>query len=235
MRYWRITFMVLACVAFANFAAAATLDLTTGAAASETVSSGWLPRDDGNVLWDLTHGVFLSYEPAGSYADLAALLAANGHVVTTTSAGLDNVDLSPYDVIVICLGSAWESPYTASEVATVLDFIGDGGGVLVLADNPACPNANLGPLTEALGTSCGVADAQDAVSNFAAHPIFSGVNALQFTAAGQLAAAAPSQLVAWDVGNGPVIAPSIRADWRSSAISTSAPRGSWTPTTLRSS
>ena len=101
-----------------------------------------------NVLWDLTHGVYFTYEPTGDYSELVAMLASNAYVVSTTAAGIDNVDLAPYDIIVICLGSAWDSPYTASEVTAIQSFVARGKGVFVMAENANTPNANIQPITK---------------------------------------------------------------------------------------
>ena len=38
-----------------------------------------------NVLWDLTHGIFLDYEPARRYSQLASMLAGNGYTVDNHS------------------------------------------------------------------------------------------------------------------------------------------------------
>jgi hypothetical protein len=134
-----------------------TTDVATGLPAAD-VQITPLPDNDPvyGVLWDLTHGVYLGYEPAAYYSDLVALLAGNGYVTATTTAGIDNIDLSPYDVIVIAVLSNWYSVYSASEVAAIQSFIDGGGGVLVMGENTSCPNANVNPITQAFGITCGV-------------------------------------------------------------------------------
>jgi hypothetical protein len=153
------------------------------------------------VLWDLTHGVYLQYEPTGYYSDLVAVLAANGFQVTTTTAGVDNVDLSQYDVLVICLGSAWNSAYTDSEVAAIETFVANGGGLLIMGDNASStPNHNINPVAQAFGTTCGVTDISPTdvcITDFMTHEIFNGVTTICYVAAGELAAQAPSVEAAW--------------------------------------
>lgn len=148
------------------------------------------------VLWDTTHGVCFGYEPSGAYADLVALLV--GFNFTTTSAGVDNLDLSPYDILVICSGSACETAYTASELSAVQAFVADGGRVLILGDNPFAWVWNINPVAQALGATTGVTSLNDDVfSNFSSHPIFDGIGEVNFVAGGSLDAVAPMLPEAW--------------------------------------
>ncbi len=206
MRRWHVVLSSLVLVASAGFSVAGDIDPTTGAEhVAAPPSASWTPPEFGNVLWDRTHGVFLDDDPSGEYADLANLLGSNGYPVVTTNQGLDNIDLSSYVCIIICLGSAWYSPYTPSEVAAVLDFIANGGGVFVMADNSGCPNQNIQPITQAMGTTCAGPEFNLWVHDFAVHPIFSGVDTMRFLWGGSLAATYPSQVVAWSSDGLPVI------------------------------
>jgi hypothetical protein len=148
------------------------------------------------VLWDTTHGVCFGYEPSGAYADLVALLV--GFNFTTTSAGVDNIDLSPYDILVICAGSACETAYTASEVSAVQAFVADGGRVLVLGDNPFAWVWNINPVAQALGATTGVVTLnEDLFSNFSSHPIFDGIGGVNFVLGGSLDTVSPMEPQAW--------------------------------------
>jgi hypothetical protein len=178
-----------------------TTDLATGLPAAD-IEFTPLPDNDPvyNVLWDLTHGVYLAYEPAGYYSDLVALLAGNGYVTTTTASGIDNIDLSPYDVIVIAVLSNWNSPYTPSEVAAVQDFIAGGGGVLVMGENANCPNGNINPVTQAFGVTCGLFNlVPDDLffGTFVPHQIFDSVTTVYYRAAGAISASDPGVPLAW--------------------------------------
>ncbi|MHC4317746.1 MAG: hypothetical protein ACYS1B_04295 [Planctomycetota bacterium] len=97
----------------AAHARTAQTDLTTGLSATPCAYTA-IPEPAGavNVLWDLTHGIYLDYEPAGRFSGLVGMLSGMGYGFTTTDAGIDNIDLSPYDILVICVGSSWDSPYT---------------------------------------------------------------------------------------------------------------------------
>jgi hypothetical protein len=55
------------------------------------------------ILWDPANGVLDLYEPSGYYADLTALLTDNGFAMTTSAAGVDNLDLSLYDILVVAI------------------------------------------------------------------------------------------------------------------------------------
>jgi len=189
-------------------AAAAEIDLTTGLPATDVVS-GFVSRDAGLVLWDITHGVYLDYQPSGRYSVLAGLLASTGNSITVTNQGIDTFDLSPFCVLVIVFGSPGDPPYTASEVEAITAFVADGGGLLVLADNPATVCApRLNPVTQAFGTT--ITDSYPTptdqyITSLATHEIFTGVNELNFIAVGELDGVAPSAEVAWTYNAEPMI------------------------------
>jgi hypothetical protein len=196
----KTTILLALLIAAAGIAATAEIDQTTGLTATDVVGSAVLDRD-GDVLWDITHGVYIGYDPSNRYSDLAALLAAAGMPVAVTDQGVDNIDLSPYCILVLASGSAYDTPYTASEVAAIDQFVADGGGLLVLAENGQTPAVeHLGPVASAFGTTIidVTLDPLDTyISNFAAHEIFTGIDEIMFRACGVLEASAPSVAVAW--------------------------------------
>jgi hypothetical protein len=201
------TFLLL--TVSASVCVGVTLDPSTGLSATECqhvpLPSGDQPY---NVLWDLTHGVFLEYEPSGRYSDLVALLGGEGFGTTTTDEGVDNINLEAYDVLVITVMSSWYSPYTVAEIEAIEQFIDGGGGVLVMGDNTDVPNANINPVAEAFGTTCGVAYVTPVdlyVSDFGVHPIFDGIGTVYMRAAGELVGDAPSEEVAWSDGGEPLV------------------------------
>jgi Domain of unknown function (DUF4350) len=208
MKKFTITFALLL-VVLALSAGAAELDPSTGLPAT-TYESGFIADSvGGNVLWDLTHGVDLGYEPASRFSMVTTSLSAAGFVITTTAAGVDNVDLSTFDVVVICIGSAWYSAYTPAEVAALLDFEAAGGGLLVLSENSACPTENLDPLLSAFNVTSGhdtIEPLDLYIFDFASHPIFIGINSLYLRAAGSLGVNLPAHVGAWTVAGQPVVA-----------------------------
>jgi uncharacterized membrane protein len=156
----------------------------------------------GKVLWDLTHGVYSGYEPANYFTMLVEVLTEKGYTVDTTSSGVQNVNLEDYDVLVVCLGSAWDSAYTPAEVEVIANFVANGGGLLVMGDNDICPNENINPVAQQFGTTCGLSStASGVISNLAAHPIFDGVTQFSVSAPGEIEGLSPSQEVAWDDDN----------------------------------
>ena len=160
------------------------------------------------VLWDLTHGVYnFNHEPSGSFSSLVSLLSSKGYTIDTTNAGILNIDLSQYDVLVICLGSAWDSQYTAEEVSAITSFVQNGGGLLVMGENTDCPNGNINPVAQEFGTTCGVSYLSPLdlyVNDLAPHPIFDGVSEFYMRAAGEVDGVSPSEEVAWTDSKGTV-------------------------------
>ena len=114
-------------------------NLTTGLPEEETqlmeLEPRALPRAVGNILWDTHHGVYFNYYPNGRYSTLRSLLVSKGHTVEVNASGILNLTLENYQVIVICLMSAWDSPYSTAEVSALKEFVAGGGGLLVMGDN----------------------------------------------------------------------------------------------------
>ncbi len=93
------------------------------------------------VLWDTTHGVYLNYHPYSRYTDLVALLADSGYTIECCGTGIHTIDLSLYDVIVICVGSSWNSPYTQEEVDSLVNYYNQGHErVILTGDINFCEN-----------------------------------------------------------------------------------------------
>lgn len=104
----------------------------------------WLcPRPKGKILFDLSHRPYygmdlwdsLASQP-GFYEELRDQLVSREYTVDklypSISGNLTLNNLSPYDVIIICVP---ELNFTAAEVATITNWVGDGGGILTIADN----------------------------------------------------------------------------------------------------
>jgi hypothetical protein len=142
------------------------------------------------VLWDVTHGVFSGYEPSGRFSDLAAMLTGMGYTIETTNAGIDNIDLSPYAVLVVCNPSSWDTPYTPAEAAAAVAFAGSGGSILILGEDFGSHPDHVNPIAQAFGTTVGVDDVVPTdlyFDNFASHPVFDGITTLYYRAGGELA------------------------------------------------
>jgi hypothetical protein len=178
------------------------IDLVTGEPAEEW-SSTPIPEagtDALEILWDLTHGVYLNYTPYGSYSDLTSELTAVGFNTNTTDIGVHNVDLTQYDVVVVFLTSAWDSPYTTEEVDSLVSYVDQGGGLLIAGANSGCPNANINPVGEAFGTTLGITSNEPNdlyFTDFISHQIYYGITQVYFRATGQLVCVPPSVEAAW--------------------------------------
>jgi hypothetical protein len=170
------------------------------------------------VLWDTSHGVYVSttfggdgYQPSqnGYYQTLAEHLSNNNFTVSTTSQGFLTDDPGEYDVIVVCLTSAFYSSYTSAEVERIVDFVDDGGGLLIMGDLQAAPNANIQPVASEFNITLGLSDLLPydiLTAGHTNHPIFDGVDEIFMYAAAELSAQTPAFPVAWQEGTGKTIA-----------------------------
>ena len=161
------------------------------------------------VLWDTSHGVYVSgtyggdgYQPSqnGYYQTLSEHLSNNNFTVSTTSDGFLTDDPAGYDVIVVCLTSAFYSSYTSAEVDRIVDFVNDGGGLLIMGDLLAAPNANIQPVASEFGITLGLSDLSPydiLTAGHTNHPIFDGVDEIFMYAAAELSAQSPAFPVAW--------------------------------------
>lgn len=154
----------------------------------------------GEILWDLTHGVYMNYEPDGAYSSLISLLSSMGFNTSTTTAGVNNINLSQYDILVVNILSAWYTGYTAAEVTAILNFIENGGSLLLIGENSNCPNYRINSIAYSLNMVMGVSylSPQDIyIHDFGYHPIFNNITELFLTAAGEIGATSPAELFAW--------------------------------------
>lgn len=170
------------------------------------------------VLWDTSHGVYVSgtfggdgYQPSqnGYYQTLAEHLSNNNFTVDITSDGFLTDDPAGYDILVVCLTSAFSSSYTSTEVDRIVDFVKDGGGLLIMGDRLGAPNANLQPVASKFGITLGLSDLSPygiLTSGHTDHPIFDGVDEIFMYAAAELSAEDPAFPVAWQEESGKDIA-----------------------------
>jgi len=162
----------------------------------------WLSTPaEADILWDITHGVYMnSYSPEYNYNIMLSLIEPYGHGIVTTDAGVENIDLSSYDVLVVSWGTAYDEAYTSGEVAAIEDFVENGGGLLVMGDNPACPNVNINPVSQAYGVTCGISSINANITDLEEHDVFDGVSEIYFVAGGEITVNAPSMPIASSSG-----------------------------------
>ncbi len=200
---FRMLFVGLLSFTVVPSSALGTTDPCTGTVAPSAIraSAGPAVTSVTRVLWDLTHFPYYGYEPSDRYTTLVSELASEGFSVSTTTAGVQNIDLSPYSVIVLCAGSAVGTAYTPAEVAVLQGFVNGGKGLLVMADNPEPDTGtpHLSPVTEAFGTSVGVSylPTQLTFGAFTSHPIFAGIDSVYFQAGGELVCTSPGVAAAF--------------------------------------
>lgn len=184
-----------------SLAASTDIDISTG---ELIVKPAFTPipenMDNDQILWDLTHGIYLSYDPSGNYSNLTSILAGEGFDMETTTLGVNNIDLTPYEVIVINTLTSWDSQYQAAEVTALVDFVNSGGGLLIMSDNDGCHNANIQPVSSAFGTTVGLGTSEPSdlyFTNFVSHRIFDGITTIYYLVAGALSCVSPSVEAAW--------------------------------------
>jgi hypothetical protein len=142
-----LLFAVICVSAPVDFSGPAVIDLTTNEAwvdADPAVSVDLEPAAgprQKHVVWDTTHGVYLTYYPQTRYSAMLNMLTDSGYTVDIFGGGLNTIDLEQYDVIVICLGTSWYSAYGQEEVDSVYAFYGRGRQRVVLTgDMNFCEN-----------------------------------------------------------------------------------------------
>jgi len=171
------------------------------------------------VLWDTSHGVYVSstfggdgYQPSqdGYYNTLAEHLGNNDFTIDITSRGFLTDNPSGYDVIVVCLTSAFYSSYTSTEVDRIVDFVNNGGGLLIMGDRQAAPNVNIQAIASEFGITLGVSDVlpyEILTTEHIDHPVFDGVDQISMYAASELSVDAPALPIAWqDAGTTKAVA-----------------------------
>jgi len=171
------------------------------------------------ILWDTSHGIANSgqYQPSGYYLALSEHLGENGFTTVTTTQGFLVDDPAGYDVIVVCLTSTFDSSYTTDEVERIVDFVDDGGGLLIMGDRQAAPNAHIEPVSSQFGITFGP-DVVSSSPNFYdvytselefSHSVFSGFatnDEIFMYAASELSVTGPAFPIAQQEGTGKTIA-----------------------------
>ena len=120
-------------------------DITVQKGISQQNPAGEIPVNNDlqtyAAIWDTTHGVYLNYQPFYRYTDLVANLADSGYTMQCCGTGLHTVDLSQYDVIIITVGSSWNTVYTQEEVDSLVSYYNQGHQrVILTGDMNFCEN-----------------------------------------------------------------------------------------------
>ena len=158
-----------------------------------------------SVLWDTSHGIYSDYHPdtSGQYEDLANHLTYNGFTVNTTDSGFTSASLSGVDVAVVCVMSAWDSAYSSVEIDALTTFVNNGGGLLIMSEYQAAPNANIAAVASAFDISLEVSDLSPYsvdMTNLAGHSVFDEVDTVDtvhFYAGSELGVSGDAYGIAW--------------------------------------
>lgn len=154
----------------------------------------------GRVLWDISHGVYLDYQPSGRYSSLVGDLETASFTVDTTTTGFLVDEPSDYDVIVIrgyCLPGEW---YTSAEAEVIEQFVSNGGGLLILGDNISLAPWKYETVASKFGLSFAISeiDPYDTyTTSLDTHPVFDGISQIYMRAAGEIASTGGLAEVAW--------------------------------------
>ena len=188
------------------------LDLTTGQAAASS-SPGSVQSTGahtsgvkaGSVLWDFTHEHYLNYSLSGEFSEMVSTLNSNGYTIDSISNGINNVVLDNYDIVIINLGSNWNSAYSTEEADSLAAFVARGGSVLIQSENTNCPNSNLNEIVSRFEMNVGLGNPTDCITSFTSDPtyaaIFSGISQACGEAPGTVGAYGSSADIAWASGN----------------------------------
>ena len=155
------------------------------------------------VLWDVSHGVADAgngggYQPSGHYSDLVDLLESpgNGFTVNTTSLGFTDNNLAAADIAVVCVTSAYNSPYSTAQTDRLAGFVNAGGGLLIMGGHPFLPGGNSNDYIQPVADKFGItlAASSDTYSGLYTpdaleHPVFAGfaaTDSIYMQAAGEI-------------------------------------------------
>lgn len=136
------------------------------------------------VLWDTSHGVADisndgGYQPSGHYSDLVAHLGS-GFTVNTTTLGFTDNNLANTDVAVVCITSAFDSPYSPAQADRLAAFVNSGGGLLIMGSRSSLPggNSNIQPVADEFSIILAASGDDTYTGSYTPddldHPVFAG-------------------------------------------------------------
>jgi hypothetical protein len=212
-QYWKILILSLAILLMCGMASAGGIDKSNGQLIQvSAMREGSSPTHTCDIktqncaaLWDISHGVYLQYQPSQDYSQFVALLNSQGYPVAVTTNGVLSEDLSMFKILIISTLTADDSAYSPAEVAKIKSFVDNGGKLLIMSENTECPNENINPVSQAFGTTTGVSYLHPLdlpITNLATHPAFTGVSTVFFRAGGELSS---TGTIAWTPDKKPAI------------------------------
>jgi serine/threonine protein kinase len=143
------------------------------------------PRPVKNVvLWDSSHGPRLShedglYDPSQLFSDLVKTLAGSGITVQNNQNDLASLDLSQYGAVVVDEWSAENHAYTENDADVLEEYVHQGGGLLILGDNPDT-HKNVSAVAQRFGVTVGQGPKIKTASLSPGSPVTKGISQLGF-------------------------------------------------------
>ncbi len=157
-------------------------------------------KESARVLWDVSHGPRQGssgeYSPRGVYGALAGQLT--GLNISLESGSLQQAD--GYNALVIASVSAVSQAYTPDEANWIAQYVGRGKGLLILGENPGFAN-HVQAVADLFGVTMGQQPELSAADQVqSSHPIFAGVQSLDFYQGGSLELSGTANPLAWGSG-----------------------------------
>ena len=141
------------------------------------------------VLWDTSRtprqGSDGVYDINGVFSSLANVLSDSGITFVSSASPLDSIDLSQYGALVIAATSAYGSAYSDAEAQLIGQFVENGGGLVILAEDSNFTN-NIYRVTAYFGVSVAQSTGLNKILPGSDHPIYNGVGAIEFYNGGEV-------------------------------------------------
>jgi len=154
------------------------------------------------ILWDQSHGIYQNgweYSITGYFSSLASELSDAGFIVDSLDEGPVTYELlKGYKIFVVCIGSNWYTPYSSEEVDAIVKAVKRGTSLLILGEQAWGPNEIVNAISQEFGVTCGGPYFANMITNFAEHPVFSGVSTFQPMGGGSLEVSGAATAIAWD-------------------------------------
>jgi len=165
----------------------------------------------GRILWDVHHGILPPNHPNTEYSSFLALAEARGFQLDVSYAGVLNVALDEYQILIVSMLTAWNSVYTEVEVERIYHWVRQGGSMILLTEHGSTkmPLENIEPIAHRFGIDLlrvRIDPPNGKINIFADHPLFEGVEVIRIGAGGVLEVQPPMSVSAWAPSDEPVVA-----------------------------
>lgn len=146
------------------------------------------------VLWDNTHSRSSDLR-LKDYLSVRELLESEGFMIDELDhSAIDYETLAGYDILVL---PASKTEFSSSEVTDILDWLAQGGSVLIIVDTGFDQSLRLLTIPYGVQIYRDNLPSQGTTSNVISHPITDGVTSIYYGSPERLEVKSPSQLLAW--------------------------------------